>query len=149
MQLKQFAGFLNGNFEEAPTESLIVSMFERFKPFRLEGEREDVSVVNESQLDVLDFIIAMSLLARIVYEKKLKLLFWVCDDDGDGCMTPEHILNMLQRVQRVFALECARVDFESATLNNFAADKKSEIIFHLIMGKIETQAQQRDLKLKQ
>ena len=70
-------------------------MFNRFKPFRIEGIRDDTHIVNENQMDVLDFILAMNLLARIVYDKKLKLLFYLCDDDEDGCMTPEDILNML------------------------------------------------------
>jgi hypothetical protein len=85
-------------------------MYERFKPFKLDGVKYDTHVVNESGMDVLDFILALNLLARIVYDKKLKLLFELCDDDDDGCMTPDDILNMLQRVERVFAQECARVD---------------------------------------
>ena len=91
-------------------------------------------------MDVLDFIIAMNLLARIVYKDKLKLLFWICDDDGDGCMTPEDILDMLKRVKRVFAAECARVDFQNTTLNNMQADRQAEMFFHFIMGKIELQS---------
>lgn len=101
----------------------MLAMFERFRPFRLEGIREDTMVTTKDETCVLDFIIAMNLLARIVYEKKLKLLFWVCDDDGDGCMTPDDILDMLKRVKRIFAAECSRVDLESATLNNIVADK--------------------------
>lgn len=101
-----------------------MAMFERFRPFKLEGVKEETSVSNKNELvDILDFIIAMNLLARIVYEKKLKLLFWVCDDDGDGCMTPDDILDMLKRVKRVFASECSRVDLESVTLNNLVADQ--------------------------
>jgi hypothetical protein len=46
-------------------------------------------------MDILDFLLAMILLARIVNDEKLKLLFELCDDDDDGCMTPEDILNML------------------------------------------------------
>jgi hypothetical protein len=123
-------------------------MFDRFKPFRLDGIRDDIHIVNETQMDVLDFILAMNLLARIVYDKKLKLLFELCDDDDDGCMTPEDILNMLQRVERVFALECARVDLESAILNNFVADKKAELNFHFIMGMIKHQNLKKNIKLK-
>lgn len=122
-------------------------MFERFKPFRLEGVREETVVASDAVMDVLDFILAMNLLARIVYEKKLKLLFELCDDDDDGCMTPEDILNMLQRVERVFAQECARVDLESAILNNFVADKKSELNFHFIMGMIKHQTLKKNAKL--
>lgn len=95
INLSQFTKFLNENFPNPPAESLIQAMFDRFKPFRIEGVRDDTHVVNETQMDVLDFILAMNLLARIVYDKKLKLCFNLCDDDDDGCMTPEDILNML------------------------------------------------------
>jgi Ca2+-binding EF-hand superfamily protein len=46
-------------------------------------------------MDCLDFLLAMNFLARIVYDKKLKLIFELCDDDDDGCMTSEDILSML------------------------------------------------------
>jgi hypothetical protein len=51
-------------------------------------------------------------------------------------MTPEDILNMLQRVERVFAKECARVDLDSTILDNFVADKRAEANFYFIMGMI-------------
>ena len=70
-------------------------MFERFKPFRIDGHREKNQIVNEAQVDVLDFVLAMNLLARTIYDKKLKMLFELCDDDEDGCMTPEDILSMM------------------------------------------------------
>lgn len=101
---------------------MILALFERFKPFKFEGQREHTTVTSDNEMVILDFIIAICLLARIVYEKKLKLLFELCDDDDDGCMTPEDILNMLQKVERVFAQECSRVDLESTILNNFVAD---------------------------
>ena len=97
---------------------------------------------------MLDFMLALNLLARITYDKKLKLLFELCDDDDDKCMTPEDILSMLQRVERVFAIECARVDLNSATLNNFVADNKAEHNFHLIMGMINHLSQKKNLKIK-
>ena len=96
---------------------------------------------------VLDFIISMNLLARIQYDKKLKLLFDLCDDDEDGCMTPEDILKMLQKVERVFARECARVDLESTILDHFHADKKAELNFHFIMGMIKHQSARKNAKL--
>ncbi len=80
--------------KNAPAQSLIEAMFNRFKPFRLGGIRDDTHIINENQMDVLDFILAMNLLARIVNDKKLKLMFYLCDDDEDGCMTPEDILGM-------------------------------------------------------
>lgn len=54
-------------------------------------------------------------------------------------MMPEDILNMLQRVERVFAQECARVDLESSILNNMVADKRAETKFHSLMAVIERQ----------
>ena len=88
--------FLNETFKDPPVApDLINAMYERFKPYRLEGEKDDVRVKDVQGIDVLDFIIALNLLARIVYDKKLKLLFELCDDDDDGCMTPDDILSML------------------------------------------------------
>ena len=46
-------------------------------------------------MDVLEFSVTLNFLARIVYDKKLKLIFEICDDDDDGCMTSEDILSML------------------------------------------------------
>lgn len=94
-------------------------------------------------MDTLDFLLALNFLARIVYDKKLKLIFEICDDDDDGCMTSEDILSMLQRVERVFAKESARVNLESAVLDNFVADKKAEHNFHFIMGMIKHQNLQK------
>ena len=99
-------------------------------------------------MDVLDFVLAMNLLARIIYDKKLKMLFELCDDDEDGCMTPEDILSMMQRVERVFATEVARVELESAVLDNFVADKKAELNFHYIMGMIKSLNLRRNMKLQ-
>lgn len=99
-------------------------------------------------MDVLDFILAINLLARTTYDKKLKLLFELCDDDDDGCMTPKDIMYMLQRVERVFAQECAKVDLDSTILNNFVADQKAENNFHIIMGMIKYQSLMKQGKLK-
>ena len=123
-------------------------MYERFRPFRLEGVKDETKVAKESQMDVLDFLIAMNLLARIVYDKKIKLLFWICDDDEDGCMMPDDILDMLKRVKRIFSAECSRVPLKSATLNNHVADKQSEMFFHFVMSKIELQIRRKEAKLK-
>lgn len=135
ISLKDFRNFLNNTFaDKKPHERLVVAMFERFKPFRLEGDREKINAASETSMYFLDFILAMNLLARIVQPAKLKLLFELCDDDEDGCMMPDDILYMLQRVERIFAQECARVDLESNILNNMVADKKAELNFHRIIG---------------
>jgi hypothetical protein len=85
-------------------------------------------------MDILDFLLAMNLLARIVYDKKLRsmtflsentliiVMFELCDDDDDGCMRPAEILQMLQRVERIFARECSRVELQSQILINSIAD---------------------------
>ena len=70
-------------------------MFERFKPYELSGIREETQVLDKNEMVTLDFLCAMILLARITNDEKLKLLFDLFDDDDDGCMTPEDILQML------------------------------------------------------
>jgi hypothetical protein len=77
-------------------------------------------------MDILDFLLAMNFLARLVYEKKMRcillqlltfiVMFELCDDDDDGCMRPAEILNMLQKVERIFAKECSKVDVDSVIL---------------------------------
>ena len=49
-------------------------------------------------MDALDFMISMVLLAKIVHERKLDLLFKLCDDDEDGYMTDDDLLDMLERI---------------------------------------------------
>ena len=95
INLKSFKNTLAKTFEKKPHDRLILAMFERFKPFKLEGERERIHAKDETVVDFKDFILAMNLLARIYKPLKLKLLFELCDDDQDGCMMPEDILNML------------------------------------------------------
>lgn len=53
-------------------------------------------------------------------------MFELCDDDDDGCMRPGEILLMLQRVERIFARECSRVEMPSSVLIHSIADKKAE-----------------------
>ena len=77
-------------------------------------------------MDILDFLLAMNFLARLVYEKKMRLMFELCDDDDDGCMRPAEILNMLQKVERIFAKECSKIEVDSVVLQNMIADKKAE-----------------------
>ena len=55
-------------------------------------------------------------------------------------MTPLHILKMLQRLQRLFARETAKVDVQSQIMLNKIADQKSQNNFHLIMDAIKVQA---------
>jgi hypothetical protein len=97
-------------------------------------------------MDILDFLLAMNFLARLVYEKKMRLMFELCDDDDDGCMRPAEILNMLQKVERIFAKECSKVDVDSIVLQNMIADKKAEQKFQRIMCQIRIQNNLKQLE---
>ena len=70
-------------------------------------------------------------------------MFELCDDDDDGCMRPAEILQMLQRVERIFSRECSRVEIQSTILINTIADTKAEQNFHFIMGMIKHQNMQK------
>jgi len=63
----------------------------------------------------------MVLLAKIVHERKLELLFKLCDDDEDGYMSEEKTLDMLERIQRVFNRD-GRDDEESLKRNHIVAN---------------------------
>lgn len=56
------------------------TIYERFSNDKDEG------------MDALEFLISITLLARIVHDKKIKLLFDLCDSDEDGKMSPADIL---------------------------------------------------------
>jgi len=117
-----------------------------FRRFKFNDTGSDID--RKQDMDILDFLLATNLLARITYDKKLRrtfffsyfsVMFELCDDDDDGCMRPAEILQMLQRVERIFARECSRVELQSQILINQIADKKAEQNFHFIMGMIKHQ----------
>ena len=60
-------------------------------------------------------------------------MFQLCDLDEDGCMVPYDILLMLQRLERLFARETARIEIKSHILLNNIADARAEKNFHFIM----------------
>eukprot|EP00351_Strombidinopsis_sp_SopsisLIS2011_P000405 CAMPEP_0116878604 /NCGR_PEP_ID=MMETSP0463-20121206/10347_1 /TAXON_ID=181622 /ORGANISM="Strombidinopsis sp, Strain SopsisLIS2011" /LENGTH=101 /DNA_ID=CAMNT_0004526977 /DNA_START=306 /DNA_END=611 /DNA_ORIENTATION=+ len=98
-----------------------------------DGEGFDTNL----EMDILDFLLAMNLLSRVPQDKKIKLMFELCDHDDDGCMNPVDILHMLQKVERVFARECSRVDIASQILIQKTADKRAELNFNFIMATIK------------
>ena len=61
-------------------------------------------------------------------------------------MNPVHILQMLQRLERVFVRETARVAVESQIMLNRIADSKAQCNFHFIMIKIKNQSLQKENK---
>lgn len=70
-------------------------------------------------------------------------MFEICDQDDDGCMNPEDILSMLQKVERLFVRESQRIEIKSQILLNHMADKKAEQNFNMIMSIIRQQAIQK------
>jgi len=46
-------------------------------------------------MSVIDFVLGMCISNLLEVKEKLKLLFDICDDDGDHCMRPAEILLML------------------------------------------------------
>ena len=54
---------------------------------------------------------------------KLKLLFELCDDDGDNFMSTDDILDMLKRIERIFSQDPSRTDLKSTIQNSFVADR--------------------------
>ena len=75
-------------------------------------------------------------------------MFELCDDDDDGCMNPVHILQMLQRLERIFIRETAKVDIESQIMLNAIADTRAEKSFHFIMQAIKEQSNKKAWKAK-
>lgn len=55
-------------------------------------------------------------------------------------MNPVHILQMLQRLERVFVRETARVDVQSQIMLNKIADSKAQGNFHFIMEAIKQES---------
>jgi hypothetical protein len=131
-------------FKSPPVgEILLNALFERFRPFRCKKNDDDYEFYQEQALDVLDFLLGLNLLSRIQLDKKIKLMFKLCDTDDDGCMNPGDILVMLQRVERVFVRERSNSQVDSQILLNSQADAKAEKNFHFIMNAIKNQAQKK------
>jgi len=51
-------------------------------------------------------------------------------------MRPDEILNMLQRLERIFVFESSKIEMNSQILMNNIADQKAELKFHMLMLKI-------------
>jgi len=89
-------------------EHLIQALFNRFRPFKIKPEGDGIELGVE--MDIIDFLLAMDLLSRIPVDNKIKMMFELCDNDDDGCMNPLQILQMLQKVERLFTRESCRID---------------------------------------
>ena len=89
--------------KKIPCDSLRDLIYKRFRPLKFtEGGLE---LDNHTQeMMVIDMMIGLSLLSTAIPKQsdKLRLIFSLCDDDGDHCMRPDEILIMLQRLERIF-----------------------------------------------
>ena len=116
---------------KAPGIDLCEALYNRFRPLKIKAGGEGIEQTED--MDIVDFLLGCNLLSRSTQDKKIKLMFEICDDDDDGCMNPVHILQMLQRLERIFCRETARVDIESQIMLNNIADRRAEKNFHFIM----------------
>jgi hypothetical protein len=85
-------------------------------------------------------IVGIVLMARIVTDKKLKLIYEIFDDDNDGCLSATQILKMLQTIQRIYQ-NASLIENKGSVVDpsyiNMLADKKVEGYFYFLLGKIK------------
>jgi hypothetical protein len=113
-------------------------MYDRFRPLNFSEDGKRIEMVGV-QVSVLDFVMGICVLSRVKYNQKLKLIYDICDDDGDHCMRPAEILLMLQKLERLFSKETTSVNLCSTLLLFTNADKRAEHKFHFIMAMIKKQ----------
>ena len=124
---------MNQEFRNKPVnEIMMLALYNRFRPLRIKPDSAELS----SEMDVLDFCLGINCLSRCQHDIKIKIMFELCDTDDDGCMKPTQILHMLQKIERVFVRETARIELQSQTLLNSLADKRAEANFNFIMTTI-------------
>ena len=76
--------------DKRPSGHLVNALFERFKPLQVKEDEDGIA--QGEQMDIVDFLLGCNLLSRVTQDKKIKLMFQLCDHDQDGCMNPVHIL---------------------------------------------------------
>lgn len=114
---------LKENFENEVGQQVAHLMYDRFKIMKLD---ESHKVDPNEGTSVFDFIVGLNIISRIVYDRKLKLLFELCDDDDDGSMPPKHLQLMMKSVEKIFSQDPSRQDRDSIAMNDFIAEKKAE-----------------------
>jgi hypothetical protein len=67
-------------------------------------------------MSLLDFVLGMCFISNLPVKEKLRLMYDICDDDGDHCMRPLEILIMLQKVERLFCRETSNINLPSIVL---------------------------------
>jgi len=131
---------------KAPSVELMEALHSRFRPLSVKQGGEGIE--SSGDMDIVDFLLGCNLLARSTQDKKIKLMFEICDDDDDGCMNPLAILQMLQRLERIFCRETARIDVESQIMLNNIADRRAEKNFHFIIMAIKGMGVKKAWKAK-
>ena len=113
----QFRNVMNDVFEERkPSTVFLECLFERFKDSY--NTEEDPKVVT------LDVVIALILLARLVHDTKIELIFKASDDNDSGYLTPDQIEQMIILIEKIFAKEALNFEHPSPDLVFFKAEKR-------------------------
>ena len=76
-------------------------MFERFK---IEVSPES-GQPTQNACDVLNFLIAVTLMAKLITPKKIDLILRLVDEDDDGIVSGDQLHDMLMRIERIFCQE--------------------------------------------
>lgn len=80
ISLHSFRACLSEVFHECPpAHGLVDHMFKRFKK---------VTADDEDKVLCVEIILAFILLARLIHDKKIQIIFETFDDDRDGYMSP-------------------------------------------------------------
>ena len=74
-------------------------------------------------------------------------IFMICDDDGDGCMTPTGIRLMLHYVLKAFPSETTSLEYSSTQLQNNLCTLKEEQTFVWIATQLNSKSEIDDLSL--
>lgn len=145
MKENEFESLMKKIFGKSVTDNLLWYLYRRFKPLRFSTDGKEIDM--ESQLmEVIDFTLGLTILSSLRWDEKLRLIYDICDDDGDHCLRPAEILVMLQKLERLFAHETAQVELESSILTYTAADKRAEHKFHYVMAKLKKRQREQEME---
>lgn len=92
-------------WEQARQEKVIRLLYERFNYYK-------------KQIDICDFLISMTILAKISNHLKRRVIFTIMDVDEDGCLSLGEIFKMIFAVEKNFIRELNYINFQSGNLFN-------------------------------
>ena len=101
MSKDKFHKFINNSFNCPPEIS--GRLYDRFRRHRDLNEvpRKDDGMI----VDLVGLAFFLILISQMVKDLKIQLAFDLCDDDGDGHLTPNGVLFMMQQLERIFTQE--------------------------------------------